>query len=101
MNEGEVPLPQFRPARGCIGLASRAGPGRYVLEPLPAKSFNFSGRGRPCFDTAISNIDGSIGFTQEKRDLALAPLVEAGPGMDSDCGRLIAEVQRPAAKAGR
>lgn len=33
--------------------------------------------------------------------LALAPLVEAGPGMDSDCGRLIAEVQRPAAKAGR
>ncbi|HSG21970.1 MAG TPA: AsmA family protein, partial [Azonexus sp.] len=34
--------------------------------------------------------------------LALAPLVEAGPGMDSDCGRLIAEAQQPAAnKAGR
>lgn len=33
--------------------------------------------------------------------LALVPLVEAGPGMDSDCGRLIAEAQRPAAKAGR
>lgn len=33
--------------------------------------------------------------------LALAPLVETGPGMDSDCGRLIAEVKRPAAKTGR
>jgi len=33
--------------------------------------------------------------------LALIPLVEAGPGMDSDCGQLIAEVQAPVAKAGR
>jgi len=33
--------------------------------------------------------------------LALAPLVEAGPGMDSDCGRLIAEAQRPEARGGR
>lgn len=28
--------------------------------------------------------------------LALAPLVEAGPGMDSDCGRLIKEAEQPA-----
>lgn len=33
--------------------------------------------------------------------LALVPLVEAGPGLDSDCGRLIDEVQRPAARPRR
>jgi len=31
--------------------------------------------------------------------LALAPLVEAGPGMDSDCGRLISEGPKPISKA--
>jgi AsmA protein len=32
--------------------------------------------------------------------LALAPLVEAGPGLDSDCGKLIAAAQRPVARQG-
>ena len=31
--------------------------------------------------------------------LALLPLIEIGPGMDSDCGRLIREAQAPAHKA--
>ena len=30
--------------------------------------------------------------------LALLPLVETGPGLDSDCGRLIREAQEPADK---
>ena len=43
---------------------------------------------------------GALALGAANPFLALLPLVEAGPGMDSDCGRLIQEAQRQAPKAG-